>query len=74
MGFLVVNLAGPNGADPHIMALPDSDTLHEYFAEYLTEGWTQEILTYSSGDIDDWDYADKLEHDERLAHRWRGSE
>ena len=72
MGFLIVRISGHGeGFIPFVIALSDKDTLHDYFREYLVEGWTQEILSYLPSDIDNWDYAYTLEWREAQAHHMK---
>jgi len=71
MGFLIVRLSPSDHNKPFVIALSDSDTLHDYFTEYLVDGWTQEILSYLPSDIDNWDYAHTLERREAQAHKMR---
>lgn len=68
MGFLVVRLSPSDHNKPFVIALSDSDTLHDYFREYLAEGWTQEILSYLPNDIDDWYVSRSIEKREMRAH------
>lgn len=48
----------------------DANTLHDAFEEYLSEGWTTEILAYHPR-ADGYDYyeMEKYEHHEEEAHR-----
>jgi hypothetical protein len=74
MGFLIVRLSpdgDPEAPNAFVIALSDTDTLHDYFREYLTDGWTQEILSYLPNDIDDWDITNALEKREMRAHNMK---
>jgi hypothetical protein len=74
MGFLIVRLSPDGDPESHrsfVIALSDTDTLHNYFTEYLVDGWTQEILSYLPSDIDDWDNTQALEKREARAHKMR---
>ena len=73
MGFLIVRVSCRSEEfAPFIITLSDNDTLHDYFHEYLAQGWTQEILSYLPNDIDDWDISRTLEKREERAHQYEG--
>jgi hypothetical protein len=76
MGFLIVRLSpdgDPEASGAFVIAMSDSDTPHDYFREYLVDGWTREILHYLPSDtpIDNWDYAHTLVKRESQAHGMR---